>query len=104
MTVERKVRGVERDVSFDETREPTISGAHERSQAPPTPKHSVMDQETVGVLLRRLADRGLAEVYGRGEPADVPRVADLQAVQRLGGVSDLLGDAEVFIEKTDKSV
>jgi len=63
-----------------------------------------MDKQTVGVLLRRLADRGLAEVNGRGEPADVPSVADLQAVQRLGGVSDLLGDAEVFIEKTDKSV
>src|SRR5712664_1694777 len=75
MAVERKVSGVERDVSFDETRKPAIGGTDEWPQA--TPKHAVMDQETVGVLLGRLSDRGLAEVYGRGEPADVPSVADL---------------------------
>jgi len=63
-----------------------------------------MDKETVGLLRCRLTDRGFAKVYGRREPADVPGVANLQAVQRLGGVSDLVGDAEILIQKTDQSV
>jgi hypothetical protein len=102
MTVERKVCGVERDVSFYETREPAIGGTHERSEAPP--KNSVMDEETVGMLLGGLSDRGLAEVHGCGEPADITRVADLQPIQRLGCVRDLIGDTEIVIEKTHQTV
>jgi hypothetical protein len=60
----------------------------------------VVNKKTVGVLLRRLADRGFAEVDGCGEPADVTGVADLQAVQRLGRVRDFIGDPEIVIEKS----
>jgi len=63
-----------------------------------------MNEETVGVLLGRLADRGLAQIYGCSEPADVTGVADLQAIHRLGRVGDLIGDPEIVIEKTSQSV
>jgi hypothetical protein len=102
VAVERKVRGVECDVSFDESREPTIGGTDQRSQT--TPEHAVMNEETVSVLLGRLADRRLAEIYGCGESGDVSGVADLQAIQRLRGVRDLVGDTEIVIEKTNQSV
>jgi hypothetical protein len=63
-----------------------------------------MNEETVGVPLRREADRGLAQVHRRGEPGDFTGVADLQAIHRLGRVSDLIGDTEIVIEKTDQTV
>jgi len=91
------VRGVECDVSFDESRDPTIGGTDQRSQT--TPEHAVVNQETVSVLLGRLADRRFAEIDGCGESRDVAGVADLQAIQRLRGVRDLVGDAEIVIEK-----
>src|SRR5207249_750885 len=69
-----------------------------------TPKHSVMNKETVGVLLSRLSDRGLAEIDRCCQPGDVTGVADLQAIHRLGRVSDFLGDTEIVIEKTDQTV
>jgi len=69
-----------------------------------TPEHAVMNEETVSVLLGRLADRRLAEVYGCGESRDVSGVADLQAIQRLRGVRDLVRDTEIVIEKTNQSV
>jgi hypothetical protein len=103
MAVERKVRGIERNVSFYETREPAKRGTHERSQTA-TPKHAVMNEETVGVLLGRQTDRGLAEVHGCGEPVDVTGIADLQTIHRLGRVSDFLGDTEVVIEETGQTV
>jgi hypothetical protein len=64
----------------------------------------VVNQETVGVLFDGLANRRFAEVDGGCEPADVTRVADLQTVQRLGCVSDFLGDTEIVIEKTNQTV
>jgi len=63
-----------------------------------------MDQQAVGVLLRGMTDGRLAHVDCRGQPAHVARVADLQAVQGLGRVSDLFGDPEVVVEKTDQTV
>jgi len=90
MAIERKVSSVQRDVSFDQSSNPSIGWTNKRPQT--TPKHAVMDQETVGVLLDGLPDGGLAQIYRGGQPADVTGVADLQTVQRLGGVSDLLGD------------
>src|SRR5882724_1976331 len=102
VAVERKVRGVECDVSFDKSRDPTIRGTDQRSQT--TPEHAVVNEDTVSVLLGRLADRRFAEIYGRGESGDVTRVADLQAIQRLRGVRDLVGDTEIVIEKTNQSV
>ena len=102
MAIQRQVSSIQRNVSFDESSNPTIGGTNERPQT--TPKHSVVDQQAVGVLLDGLPDRGLAEIYSGGQSADVTGVADLQTVQRLGGVRDLLGDAQVVIEKTDQTV
>src|SRR6266850_754245 len=102
MTIERKVRSVERNVSFDESSNSTIGGTDQRPET--TPKHSVMDQETVGVLLHGLSNCRLAQVHGSGQTADVAGVADLEAVQRLGRVSDLLGDAEVVVKEPDQTV
>ena len=102
MTIERKVRSVERNVSFDESSNSTIGGTDQRPET--TPKHSVMDKETVGVLLHGLSNGRLAQVHGSGQAADVAGVAHLEAVQRLGRVSDLLGDAEVVVEEPDQTV
>ena len=63
-----------------------------------------MNEETVGVLLGGLSDRGLAQVHSSGEAGDVTCVADLQAIERLRCVSDLSGDTEVVIEKTHQTV
>ena len=81
MAVEREMRGVERDVSFYQSSEPAITGTHHRPLPPP--KHSVMNEETVGVLLGGKSDRGLAQVHSGGEAGDVTCVDDLQAIQRL---------------------
>jgi hypothetical protein len=64
----------------------------------------VVNEETVGVLLGRLANRGLTEIDGCGEAGDLAGVAHLQTIQRLGRVRDFLGDAEIVIEKTDQTV
>jgi hypothetical protein len=64
----------------------------------------VVNEETVSVLLGRLADRRLAEIDGCGESGDLSGVAELQAIQRLRGVRDLVGDTEIVIEKTNESV
>src|SRR5207249_7542940 len=69
-----------------------------------TPKHSVMNKETVGVLLSRLSDRGLAEIDRCCQPGDVTGVADLQAIHRLGRVSDFLGDTEIVIRSEERRV
>jgi hypothetical protein len=63
-----------------------------------------MNEETVGVVLGRQTDRGLAEIHGGGEPVDVTGIADLQAIHRLGRVSDFFGDTEIVIEKTGQTV
>jgi len=99
MTVEGEVRGVERDVSFYQTRNPAIGGTNERPET--TPKQPMVNEETVGVLLGRLADRGLTEIDGCGEAADLAGVAHLQPIQRLRRIRDFLGDAEIVIEKAD---
>ena len=44
------------------------------------------------------------KIYGCGESRDVAGVADLQAIQRLRGIRDLVGDTEIVIEKTHQSV
>ena len=95
------MRGVERDVSFYQSSEPAIAGTHHR--ALPSPKHSVMNEETVGMLLGGQSDRGLAQVHSGGEAGDVTCVADLQTIQRLGCVGDLSGDMEIVIEKTHQT-
>jgi len=64
----------------------------------------VVNEQTVSVLLGRQADRRFAKIDGCGESHDVAGVADLQAIQRLRGVRDLVGDAEIVIEKTHQSV
>src|SRR6266487_3400511 len=81
VTIERKVGGVQRDVCFDQSSEPAVSGTDERPET--TPKHSVMHEETIGMLFSSLADRCLAEVHGGSQSVDVAGVADLEAVQRL---------------------
>jgi len=102
MTIEWQVGGVERDVGLDQTGNATVGGADEWPQT--APKDAVMDQQAVGALLGRVPHRGLAEVDGRGKPRDLARVADLEAIQRLGSVSTFLGNVEILIEKTDESV
>src|SRR5258706_4041441 len=77
VAVERKVRGVECDVSFDESRDPTIGGTDQRSQT--TPEHAVVNEQTVSVLLGRQADRRLAKIDRCGESPVVARAAELQA-------------------------
>jgi len=73
MTIEGKVCGVERDVSFYQTRDAAIGGTNERPET--TPEQPVVNEETVGVLLGRLADRGLTEIDGCGEAGDLAGVA-----------------------------
>jgi hypothetical protein len=63
-----------------------------------------MDQETVGALLGGKTDRRLTEVHGCREPGDLSRVANLEAVQRLRGVSDFFGDTEIVVEIADQGV
>jgi len=66
-----------------------------------TPEQPVVNEETVGVLLGRLANRGLTEIDGCGEAADLAGVAHLQPIQRLRRIRDFLGDAEIVIEKAN---
>jgi hypothetical protein len=57
----------------------------------------VVNEETIGVLLGGLSNCGFAEVHGRGEPADVTGVADLQAIHRLRRVRYFIRDPEIVI-------
>jgi len=96
------MRRVQRDVGFDETGNATVGWSDERPET--APKEPVVDQETLGALLGRMSDRRLAEVHGRGQARDLARVADLETIERFGGVSTFLGNVEILIEKADESV
>ncbi len=102
MTIERKVCGIERDVCFDQSGKPAIGGTNNRPEA--TPKHSVMHEQAVDMLLRGLSDGCVTQVHGGSQSVHIAGVRDLEAVQRLRCVSDLLGDAQVVVEKLDQTV
>jgi len=102
MTIQWKVSGVKRDVGVDETGNTTIGGTHQWPET--TPEDPVVDQEAVGVLICCLTNGGLAQIDGGSETIDLARVADLEAVERLGCVGHFFCYAEILIEKTDQSV
>jgi hypothetical protein len=102
MAIEREVSRVERDVAVDQSGNATIDRTHERTQA--APKETVVHEQAVGVLLRCHANRRVAHVHGGGQPADLAGIADLQAIQSLGGVGYFLGDAQVLVEVGNQSV
>src|SRR5258706_2783504 len=102
VTIERKVGGVQRDVCFDQSSEPAIGRTDDRPE--PTPKHSVMHEETIGMLFGSLADGCLAQIDGGSPSVDIAGVAHLEAVQRLRRVSDLRRDSQVVVEELDQTV
>ena len=87
MKVQRQVRTVERDALSDEPGRAPIPGPRERFQ--PAPEQPVMNQQQIRPLLRRHANRRLAQVHRRSDPGDLAPVRDLQPVQGLRGVRDL---------------
>ena len=60
-----------------------------------------MDEEAVSVLLGCQSDGRFTQVDGGGQFCDLAIVRDLQSIQRFGGVGDLLGYTEIFIEIGD---
>ena len=102
MTIEREMRGVERDVSVDECADAAIRGTDEWPES--TPKQTMMNEEKVGVLVDGHSHRGFTQVNGRSDATDFAGVCDLQPVHRLWRIGDFFGYAQIVVEIVDERV
>ena len=95
MQIERQVRAVECDVLLHESRHPAVGGAGERFE--PAPKQAVVHEQQIAPLLRRHPHGRFAQVDRCRDACDVPRVRQLESVERRRGVR-YVGNSEVCIE------